>query len=351
MAVLSRRLSIRAIPLLMICLGGCAQVDYYLQAARGQYRIIADREPVADLVESPLTAPELRRQLELAQRLRGYAVERMSLGDNRGFTTYADLGRDYVVWNVVAAPAYSLTPKTWCFPIAGCVAYKGFFNQEDAREEAASLADQEFDVITYGVRAYSTLGWFADPLLNTFIHYPEPDLASIIFHELAHQVVYVRDDSAFNEAFATAVERWLLRDWLRRYGDPAEVDGVLERHRRQAGITAMVLDYRDRLAVAYQEPDREVRKRALFAEMIREYARRSARGEGTPYYDWWFRRPLNNADLLSVATYYHLVPAFTAMLQQAEGDLSVFFDEVRLLAEMPAAERNLLLQERAAPRD
>ena len=325
-------------------LGGCAQVSYYLQAARGQYRIIADRESVAELIASEETPAELRQQLELAERLRRYAVDRMSLDDDPGFTTYVDIGRNYVVWNVVAAPAYEMTPKTWCFPIAGCVAYKGFFAEEDARRQADALKAEDFDVITYGVKAYSTLGWFSDPLLNTFIHYPEPDLAALIFHELAHQVLYIKDDSAFNEAFATAVELWLMEGWLRQNGRPDRVREILQRQQRQAGITAMVLEYRDRLAAAYREPDREARKPALFEEMKQAYATRADRGEGTPFYDWWFKRPLNNADLLSVATYHHLVPAFTAMLRDAEGNLPVFFDKVRQLGAEPYPERSRKLQ-------
>ncbi len=268
--VLSRPLHFLPFSLLLFGIGGCAQMDYYLQAARGQYRIVADREPVKDLVAAPDTPAELRDQLALAERLRGFAVERMDLGDNRGFTTYTDVGRDYVVWNVVAAPAYDLTPKTWCFPIAGCVAYKGFFSEADARNEADGLRAEQYDVITYGVRAYSTLGWFSDPLLNTFIDYPEADLAAIIFHELAHQVIYVKDDSAFNEAFATAVELWLVEEWLSRNANPEKAREIRERQSRQAAITAMVLDYRDRLDAAYREPDRETRKPALFEEMKQE---------------------------------------------------------------------------------
>lgn len=329
---------------MLLILTGCAQVDYYLQAARGQYRIIADREPVAELIASTETPEELRGQLELAQRLRRYAVDRMALGNNPGFTTYTDVGRNYVVWNVVAAPAYSMSPKTWCFPIAGCVAYKGFFQETDARLEADALLAENFDVITYGVKAYSTLGWFSDPLLNTFINYREPDLAAIIFHELAHQVLYIQDDSAFNEAFATAVELWLLQEWLQQNGEPDTVENILAQQQRQARITAMVLEYRDLLAAAYQEPDRDVRKPVLFEQMKQEYARRAAQGEGTPYYDWWFTRPLNNADLLSVATYYHLVPAFTAMLHEAEGNLPEFFKAVKALGAKSPEERSLALQ-------
>ncbi|MDE0096161.1 MAG: aminopeptidase [Gammaproteobacteria bacterium] len=329
-----------AILAILFLLGGCSQLGYYLQATKGQYRIIADREPVADLVASPDTPEPLRNRLALAERMRQFAVDRMELRGNRGFTYYTDVGRPYVVWNVVAAPAYALTPRTWCFPVAGCVAYKGYFEESAAMAEAEGLKREGLDVIVYGVSAYSTLGWFADPLLNTFIHYPESGLAAVIFHELAHQVIYVKDDSAFNEAFATTVELALLAQWLNLHGDPAEVPALLDRQRREEKITSMVLAYRDRLAEAYLGPDRETRKPALLAEMKREYDERAARGEGTPFYDWWFGRPLNNADLLSISTYHRLVPAFQALLERTGGDFPAFFDEVRLLAELPAAERD-----------
>jgi predicted aminopeptidase len=195
------------------------------------------------------------------------------------------------------------------------------------------------------VKAYSTLGWFADPLLNTFIHYPESDLAALIFHELAHQVVYVQDDSAFNEAFATAVELALVEEWLKNHGDPALAPGLLAQRERQAAITAMVLEYRDRLALAYQGPDRAARKEEIFAAMKQEYENIRLAGGGTPYYDYWFQRPLNNADLLSVATYFHLVPAFSEMLRRMDGDLPAFFEEVRKLGEKPAETRQRLLEE------
>ncbi len=324
-------------------LGGCAQMGYYLQAAKGQYQILADREPVARLLASSDTPEALRHRLDLADRVRRFAIERLGLQGTRTFTQYTDIGRRYVVWNVVAAPAYDLAPKTWCFPIAGCVAYKGYFDEIDAHAEGDTLRAEGLDVIVYGVKAYSTLGWFADPLLNTYIHDPESALIAIIFHELAHQLVYVQNDSAFNEAFATAVETALLTDWLTLHGDPNEVSVLMERRRRREAIIEMILSYRERLAEAYRRPNRAALKPALFAQMQQAYDDRAARGEGTPYFDWWFRRSLNNADLLSVATYHRLVPAFKALLHQANGDYLVFVTEVKRLAALPAAERSAAL--------
>lgn len=330
---------------LVLMVSGCVQVDYYLQAARGQYQIIAKREPVAELIASPDTSETLRVQLSLADRMRSFALQNMATVNLSGFTHYSDLGRSYAVWNVVAAPAYEMEPRRWCFPVAGCVDYKGFFSENSANEEAEGLRAEGYDVITYGVKAYSTLGWFADPLLNTFIHYGEPDLAAVIFHELAHQVIYVKDDSAFNEAFATAVEQALLTKWLQESGKPDQLHDLIERRRRHAAVTFMVLDFRDRLALAYQGPDRVSQKLALYAELKRTYQEITAAGEGTPYYDRWFQRPLNNADLLSVATYYHLVPAFGELLRRNGGELPAFFSAVRVLAEKPPEDRERSLLE------
>ncbi len=329
---------------LLVSLTGCGQAGYYLQAAKGQYLIIANRQPVEAILSSPETPEPLRKQLALAKQMRQFAVDRLQLDNNRSYTHYTDTGRPYVVWNVVATPAYDLSPKTWCFPIAGCVSYKGYFEEAKARSAGDALRAKGLDVTIYGVRAYSTLGWFDDPLLNTFIHASEPGLAAVIFHELAHQWLYVEHDSAFSEAFATAVEIALVTEWLERYGDPETVPIQLERRRRQAEITKMILQYRTRLVEAYRRPDRESLKPALFAQMKQQYKKWAARGQGTLFYDWWFQRPLNNADLASVATYHHLVPAFQKLLQQAGGDYSAFRAEVGRLATLPTSERKAVLE-------
>ena len=199
-------------------LSACGNISYYYQATKGQLELLRKRTPVSQLIDDPSTPAALRQRLILADEIRGFGIGQLRLEDSKGYSQYSDVGRKYVTWNVVAAPQYAIHPKTWCFPIAGCVAYKGFFSQSQASEEADLLREQGYDVLLYGVSAYSTLGWFADPLLNTFINYPDTDLAALLFHELAHQIVYVKDDSAFNEAFATAVEIEVLNRWLVRAG-------------------------------------------------------------------------------------------------------------------------------------
>lgn len=319
-----------------VCLAssGCGQLGYYAQAVRGQVDLLGKRQPVSALLESEDTDADLKRQLKLAQRLREFGLDRLGLEHNRTFTQYADLGRRHVVWNLVAAPRYSVAPRTWCFPIAGCIAYKGYFREQAARDAALASQRAGDDVFVYGVSAYSTLGWFEDPLLNTFIYFREPELAAMIFHELTHQVVYFKDDSEFNEAFATAVEYALVDEWFTAQGNIAALDRLRERRRRHNRITEMVLDYRDRLSAVYLEPvsdaDKARRKSALFDAMRSQYSILRGEGQGTGFYDWWFAQPLGNAHLLTVSTYFRLVPAISALIVARDGDLQAFFRDVQL---------------------
>ena len=338
------RLALLAI---IVSLSGCSTLGYYGQAVRGQLEILDRREDVGDLLARPDLEEELRARLQTADAIRTFAVESLALPDNKSYRSYAELGRRYVVWNVLAAPADSIELRSWCFPVAGCVAYKGFFSEQDALELAEELAAEGHDTWHYGVTAYSTLGWFADPLLDTFIHAPDEYLAGLVFHELAHQVAYARDDSAFNEAYATAVERAGVALWLDQHGDAAAREAYRARKVRDDHLTRMVLDYRQRLASVYGDPDsdrdtRLARKAALIAQMKEDYAGISARGEGTPYYDWWFSLPLNNAHLAAVATYHQLVPAFENALAQA-GSFAAFHQEVKTIAEASAGDRQAWL--------
>lgn len=334
---------------LLIGVSGCGQTGYYLQAARGQISLLTKRTPVDTLLADPDVSAALRQRLTLADDIRRYAIDRLGLHGNKGYTSYVNLERQFVTWNVVAAAAYSLEPKTWCFPIAGCVAYKGFFKHDAALALEQALLAEGNDVLVYGVAAYSTLGWFDDPLMSTFIHYRDDDLAALIFHELAHQLVYVKDDSAFNEAFATAVETALLQRWLVERGDletAARRKQDQERHHR---VTEMVLGYRDLLQAAYSGPQPEKDKQRLFSEMKQAYRELQETGSGTQYYDWWFSRPLDNADLLTVSTYFYLVPAFLAMLEQHDGEIDRFVEAVRSLEKLDYQARQTELIGYTAP--
>lgn len=320
-------------------------MGYYLQAANGQMQLLSKRQPVAKLINEPSTPEILREQLRLASAIREFAITEMGFDGDPGFNQYADIDRSHVSWNVVAAPLYSVEPKTWCFPIAGCVAYKGYFKKNLAQREKEKLIEQGYDVLVYGVAAYSTLGWFDDPLLNTYIGYAESDLAALIFHEISHQVVYVKDDSEFNEAFATAVELAMLDRWLLRQDDQDQIKTIAENRRRQNRITEMVLEYRAKLKAAYKGSNPAESKQQLFMEMKNVYSQIQQQDQGTKYYDWWFSRPLNNADLLTVSTYFRLVPAFSRMIEQRQGNLPLFFEDVAALAKRPKPERDQMLEE------
>jgi predicted aminopeptidase len=299
------------------------------------------------LLEDPAIEPALQAQLVGAQRIRTYASRELGLPDNRSYRTYADLARPFVVWNVFAAPEFSIEPQQWCFPVAGCVNYRGYFSETAARAFAQRMAEAGNDVYIGGVPAYSTLGWFADPLLNTFIHYPEPEMARLLFHELAHQVVYVRDDTVFNESFATVVEQAGVARWLAAYGSAADRERDAQLRRFRADFRQLVVVSRAELEAVYAsavplEQKRRLKTAAL-AALKREYLDRKGDWGGFAGYDHWFAQPLGNAHLASVAIYTQQVPAFQALLAELDNDLPRFYAAVEALAKLPAAARNARL--------
>lgn len=336
--------------------GGCAltvDLSYYWQSARGHLELMRLARPVDALIAAPDTDPVLRQRLERAREIRRFAAERLGLPDNGSYTRYAGLGRPHVVWNVFAAPELSLTLKTWCFPVAGCVAYRGYFSQEAAEALAADLRAQGWETQVAGVPAYSTLGWFDDPLLDTFVSLPETELARLIFHELAHQVVYLSGDSSFNESFATAVEEVGLERWLAHRGDAALRDRHRQADRRRRDFLALLRDTRQRLEAAYAAPGDDAQRRrdkaAIFEAMRADYQTLRASWGGFAGYDRWFAQPLGNAHLAAVATYTALVPGFRRLLEEQGGDLPRFYEAVRGLAKSPAQERARVLGVVAAP--
>ena len=336
---------------------GCSSVAYYAQAAGGHLELMQRARTVADAVADPATPEPLRQQLQLSQRLRDFAVAELKLPDNNSYRRFADLQRDAVVWNVVAAPELGLTLKTWCFPVMGCVGYRGYFKREEADALAAQLKAEGWEVMVYGVPAYSTLGfsnWVGgDPLLNTFMGWPEAELARLLFHELAHQVVYVDDDTTFNESFATAVERDGTRRWLAAHGTPAALAEVQALEQRREEFRALVQRYRESLRQVYagsdDEASKRTRKAALMAELRADYVTlKTARWAGFAGYDGWFARA-NNAALGVQAAYNELVPGFEGLLQAEGGDYIRFYETVRALAALPAAERRARLKNFPSP--
>ncbi|MEJ2515893.1 MAG: aminopeptidase [Gammaproteobacteria bacterium] len=318
-------------------LAGCGGFAYYAQAVRGHLDLMSRRVPIGEVIADPQTPAAVRQRLEVARQARQFAVEELGLPDNGSYTRYVALERSAAVWNVFAAPRFSLEAKRWCFPVAGCVVYRGYFDEADARAYAAGLAEAGWDTWVGGATAYSTLGRFEDPVLSTMMAWGEVQLAATLFHELAHQRLYVEDDSAFNEAFATVVEQEGLRRWL---AAPGRQEEAAAWRRRQAFISefqALLDATRGRLAELYasgRPPEAMAAgKQAAFEQLEADYRQLRARWNWSGY-DRWFDAPLNNARLIPSATYRGLVPAFEALLSASGGDLPVFFQRCRELAEL-----------------
>lgn len=332
---------------------GCSQAGYYTQAIKGQWEILRARQPVAAVLTEPTLPPARKAQLELATALRDFATMQLALPDNRTYRTYGELARDYAVWNVVATAEFETALKTWCFPFAGCVAYKGFFARNAAKAWRAQLQQQGYDTYLYGVAAYSTLGWFADPLLDTFIDYPEFSLAHLIFHELAHQVVYVKDDSLFNEAFAEAVARAGVDCWAAARHDSMTVTKLHARRARTDANADWLLHYREKLRQLYARTAadatprvaRRQQKQQFFTAMRAAYRQRQADGDGSAWYDRPLPQAFNNAHLANIATYHSHLPAFQRALKQAPS-LAAFYATIRAVAARPKSARAQWLQAR-----
>ena len=325
-------------------LPGCGTL-YVMQAASGEWHVMQAREPIDKVLADPNTPQTMRDTLTEVKAARDFASRELKLPDNRSYRTYADLHRPYVVWNVVATPEFSVRPKQWCFPIAGCVAYRGYFAEKRARAFAADLAKRGFDVTLDGVPAYSTLGKFADPVLSTMLPYGPDELAAIIFHELAHQLLYVKNDTQFNEAFATTVEDAGLERWLTLNGHPDRFQVYQQYRAHEREYVELFASTRAQLAQLYASglPVTEMRekKAKAFQELateIRDLEKRQ--GVHSPVYDEWIKEGLNNARLASEANYYDCVPGFERVLAQEDNDLQRFYAAARELARLPIAERH-----------
>ena len=368
---------------LLLSLSSCADLGYYWQSVEGHVSLIKAARPVDDWLADAQTPEKLKAKLALTQKIRAFAAEELKLPDNPSYKRYADLKRKSVVWNVVAAPVLSLKLKTWCFPVAGCVGYRGYFSEAEAKLEAEELKKQDFDVSVYGVPAYSTLGWSnwmgGDPLLSTFIGYPEGELARIVFHELAHQVVYVADDTAFNESFATAVERLGGARWLAKHGSDtvkAEYEVYDGRRRQFKALTkatrlqlAEIYDEKKPLAVdntafiaiknrAKNEVKNEVKndvkseeedkvkteiKNKIIESFKSQYERLKTSWNGYAGYDNWVKQA-NNAAFGALAAYDDGVPQFEALFEQQGGEWQKFYAAVQRLAAMPKEARQQALK-------
>lgn len=342
-----RSILVVAVALGVASCSGCSDLGYYLQCAEGHMEVLSKRRPIDEVIRDPQTPPELRDKLQTALDIRRFASEALGLPDNDSYRSYADIGRPYVVWNVVATPEFSLQPVTWCFPVAGCVPYRGYYRQELAEEFASGLRDQGYDTWVYGVPAYSTLNWFSDPLLSTFSHKPDVVLAGLVFHELAHQQVYLPGASDFNEAFAETIEQEGVLRWLTSRGEERQVAGYLQHLQREEDFVALAQATRGRLTELYQRtlPPEEMRQEKSvilerFRQELRDY---QAAHQGYTGFNRWLQADLNNARFASLSTYRRLVPSFLALLHLKDDDLSRFYAEVQRIVELEPEERERVL--------
>jgi predicted aminopeptidase len=330
-----------------VLVASCAQLGYYVQAAQGQFALLSDAKPIDEWINDPATGARLKGRLMKVKEIRAFAAQELGLPDNGSFKTYTDLKRPFVLWNVVATPELSLKPERWCFPIAGCVNYRGYYNKDEAQRFAKELRSEGYDVQVGGVPAYSTLGWFNDPVLSTFIQYPDTELARLVFHELAHQVVYVQGDSQFNESFATAVEEAGVERWMEKYGDDSLRKSHAAFEERKNDFLVLLLKYRSELEANYErkasKEEKRKQKAAIFKALVDEYQTlKMVKWSGYSGYDRWFAEPLSNAHLASIATYHDYVPAFRNLLEQ-EKSFPKFYAAVRELARFDRQDRNTRL--------
>ena len=340
------RLALAAIVLAAV--SGCASTMYLLQAANGEWHVMHGRKPIVQVIDDPQTPEPLVRELGEVREAREFASRVLQLPDNDSYRTYVRIDRPYVVWNVVAAPALSVEPKQWCFPIAGCVAYRGYFSKQRALAFAAELRRRDYDVAVEGVPAYSTLGKLPDPVMSTMMRYGSDELAAMIFHELAHQLLYVQNDSRFNEAFATTVEDEGLKRWLEYRGESARIAQLSQQRAEDRQFIGLLQHTRDRLARLYgSRASREAklrRKERIFAGLADDIRvlERSLMAH-SPLYDGWIEDGLNNADLAAVDTYFDCVSGFERLLNEQGGNLPRFYDAARKLAQQPKAARDAQL--------
>lgn len=331
--------------LLALVLSGCA-LPYYTQAVRGQTSILRQRVPIEEIIADQAVAEETRERLQLVTEVRRFAVRTIGLPDNDSYTSFVALGRDVVVWNVVAAEEFSVEPLTWCFPVAGCVAYRGYFDRAKAEKFAAKLDARGYDTFIGGSVAYSTLGYFADPVLDTMLRSDETEIAATLFHELAHQRVYVKDDTELSESFATAVEQYAVEAWLQSRNATDELAAYRNGLARRAAFDALVARQRGRMeelfAVGTTDDALRAAKAEAYAAMRSDYdALRQSWGGGGDF-DGWFAGGFNNARLVALTSYGRWVPGLRARLR----DLGpgAFYLEVGALLELSPEERAARLE-------
>ncbi len=332
--------------LLMLSLGACSTVGYYTQSVTGQMKILFNRQDVNALITNPETPSTLKQKLQQATEIRQFASDKLALPKNKSYLYYTDLERPYVVWNVFAAPEFSFAAKTWCYLIIGCVSYRGYFDEQDAIKTAEKLKEEQYDVHVAGIAAYSTLGWFDDPLLNSMMHWQTRNLAGLIFHELSHQIIYIKNETAINEAFSTAVERLGTMQWLLTF-HPDELNIYLQSLTAQQDFRQLLLDTRGQLMMLYESDINVTTMRAKKAEIIenlrQRYEQKKLQWPDNIQFDGWFQQPINNARLTSTMTYLQQIPAFYQLFIENNGIWQDFYQSVIRLDKMSKAKRDAFI--------
>jgi predicted aminopeptidase len=337
--------------LVVVAVAGCQSIGYYKQAISGQMQMLSNQRPLSELIADSQTKPKLKEKFRLILSLRDFAEEKLGLSAGGRYLSYVDLHRSNAVWNVYAAPEFSLKPKAWWYPVVGNVTYRGYFSEAAAQDYAKKIRAKGFDVYVGGVDAYSTLGWFKDPVLNTFIEDSDRRLASLIFHELTHQRLFIPGDTEFNEALATAVAEEGLRRWLLEKNDPVALEKCAAELKHKKQFVDLIREARQKLDTIYErspvtsQANLREQKEAILNQLHADYAELKKEWNGYSGYDDWFAGPLNNAQLNTVSTYYDLVPVFRKMIDDDGGDLNRFFEEAKKFARLSKEKRHLTLVE------
>ena len=332
----------------LLVVAGCSQLGYYAHCTQGHLALLSGRTPINKLLSDPETPAELAEQLRNFSRIRDFATIELKLPDNGSYRSYCDLQRPFATWNVVAAKEFDLQPLRWCFPVAGCLPYQGFFERQRAESFAAKLKEQGYDTYLYGVAGYSTLGWFDDPVLNTFLNRSPADQAGIVFHELAHQQLFLQNDPDFSEGFATAVEQLGIEHWLARNGSLEDSEAYRHQRRLEKEFTQLLGNLRQQLTDLYNQPlcsDCKRQKKArLLVAFLADYDRWKTDRGNNPGYDAWVREQLNNAKLASVNTYHHRAASFRILFARQGNDFKRFYQAAKEISELPEEKRTERLQ-------
>jgi len=334
--------------LLAVVLTGCESIGYYKQLISGQIAILNKKQPVTRLLDDPDTPEKLKEKLRLVMDIRTFAKDKLFLPVKNQYLSFVELERPFAGWNIWATPEFSFAPKTWCYPIIGCAVYRGYFSKKDAIDYGQQLEAQGYDVYIGGVAAYSTLGWLNDPVFSTFIYRSDIKLAALIFHELSHHLLYVGDDTTFNESFAIAVEQESLRRWMATRDNLKASEDYTMDYRRRRQFIDLVTKYRKELETLYARdlptPEKRRAKAAVFEKLKDEYRLLKQHWGGYSGYDLWMSRKMTNAKLISVSTYHDLVPAFLGLLKTCNNDLKVFYKKCQDLSKKSKEERLAYLE-------